>query len=55
MHLMKKFTERLNLYVCPKTYNTIKQVATQEGRKTGSMARSILQRWAKEQERTQQP
>ncbi len=47
MQLMKQFTKRLNLNISPKTYEKIKQVATKEGRKTGSMARQILEMWAK--------
>ena len=47
MSLMKKrFSRRLNINVRPKTYEEIRKVANQENRKTGSMAREILERWA---------
>lgn len=46
MLFMNKFTKRLNLNICPITYDKINEVATQQGRKTGSMARLILQEWA---------
>ena len=46
MNLMTKHTKRLNLYICPKTFDQLQQVAIQEGRKTGSLARHLLNRWA---------
>ena len=45
MNLMDKHTRRLNLYICPETYDKLQQVAIQEGRKTGSLARRLLNRW----------
>jgi len=47
MQLMKQFNKRLNLNISPKTYEKIKKVANKEGRKTGNLARQILERWAK--------
>jgi len=47
MPLMKeRFSKRLNLNVSSKTYEMIRKVANQENRKTGNMAREILERWA---------
>ena len=48
MPLMKRFSRRLNLNVSPKTYEKIRKVADQKNRKTGSMAREILEQWAKQ-------
>ena len=50
MQLMKKFTSRLNLHICPETYDKIEKVATKKGIKPGSMTRSILLKWVREQE-----
>ena len=47
MPLMKRFSKRLNLNVSPKTYEVIRKVANRENRKTGSMAREVLEKWAK--------
>lgn len=46
MNLMQKHTRRLNLYICPETYDQLERVAEQEGRKVGSLARHLLNRWA---------
>ena len=46
MNLMTKHTKRLNLFICPETYDVLQQVAIQEGRKTGSLARHLLNSWA---------
>jgi hypothetical protein len=46
MPLMKRFTKRLNLNISPQAYEKIRQVANKEGRKTGNMARQILEKWA---------
>ena len=48
MPLMKRFNRRLNLNISQRTYSLIKKVANQENRKTGAMAREILERWAKD-------
>ena len=48
MPLMKRFTKRLNLNISPQAYEKIRQVANKQGRKTGNMAREILERWAKD-------
>jgi len=47
MPLMKRFSKRLNLNISPKTYEVIRKVANRENRKTGSMAREVLEMWAK--------
>jgi hypothetical protein len=54
MNLMTKHTKRLNLFICPETYDQLQQVAIQEGRKTGSLARHLLNRWAKNRENREQ-
>ena len=47
MSLMKeRFSKRLNINVSPKTYETIRKVANRENRKTGNLARLILEKWA---------
>ena len=46
MKLMDKFSKRLNLNICPKTYDRLRQEASNQGRVTGNMARVILDRWA---------
>jgi len=46
MNLLDKCTERLNLNVSPDTFNRLKKVASNEGRKTGNLARHILDQWA---------
>ena len=46
MPLMKRFSKRLNINVSPRTYEEIRKVAKLENRKTGSMARELLERWA---------
>jgi hypothetical protein len=46
MNLMEKCTERLNLNVSPATFNRLKKVAYDQGRKTGNLARYILDQWA---------
>lgn len=48
MPLMKRFTKRLNLNVSPHAYEKIREVANKEGRKTGNLARLILEKWAKD-------
>jgi hypothetical protein len=48
MKLMNICTKRLNLSLSPKTYNVIERLAIKDGRKPGSMARRILDEWAKE-------
>ncbi len=48
MSLMKRFNKRLNLNVSRKTYEILRKVAYRENRKTGSMAREILEMWAKD-------
>ena len=45
MNLMEKHTKRLNLYISYETYNELERIAISEGRKTGSLARNILDRW----------
>ena len=47
MNLLEKCTERLNLNVSPDTFNRLKKVASDEGRKAGNLARHILDQWAK--------
>jgi len=47
---MKQFTKRLNLNLCPATYNWLKQEATNEGRKTGNYVRRLLDEWAKDRQ-----
>ena len=49
MPLMKRFSKRLNLNISPKTYEVIRKVANRENRKTGSMAREVLEKWAKKE------
>ena len=46
MNLMEKHTKRLNLYIIPETYDQLQIVALKEGRKVGSLARHLLNRWA---------
>jgi hypothetical protein len=51
MQLMKQFTRRLNLYICPETYAKIEQEAENQGRKTGNYARRLLDEWAMNREK----
>jgi hypothetical protein len=44
--MKERFFKRLNLNVSPRTYEILKKVANKENRKTGAMAREILERWA---------
>lgn len=46
MNLLEKCTERLNLNVSPSTFNRLSKVAYDQGRKTGNLARYILDQWA---------
>jgi hypothetical protein len=50
MKITKIFTKKLNLSLRPKTYNLIEKLAVEDGRKPGSLARRILDEWAKEKE-----
>jgi hypothetical protein len=50
MNLMDKNSKRLSLYICAETFDQLQRVALQEGRKTGSLARHILDRWVKSKE-----
>jgi len=47
MSLMRRFNRRLNLNISPQAYEKIRELATKEGRKTGNLARQILEKWAK--------
>ena len=46
MNFADKFTKRLNVNICSKTYGKLQKVATMEGRKPGNKARQILNKWA---------
>ena len=46
MDLMEKHTKRLSLYICQATYDRLHKTALKEGRKAGSLARHLLDRWA---------
>ena len=48
MEIMKICTKRLSLSLCPKTYAVLRKTAFEEERKPGSLARLILDKWAKE-------
>ena len=48
MKIMQICTRRLNLNLSPRTYDVIEELAVEDGRKPGSLARRILDEWAKE-------
>lgn len=50
MKIMQICTKRVNLNLSPRTYDVIERVAVEDGRKPGSLARRILEKWAKEKE-----
>ena len=50
MKIMQICTRRLNLNLSPQTYNVIEKFAVKDGRKPGSLARRILEKWVKEKE-----
>ena len=48
MKIMQICTRRLNLNLSQRTYDVIEKLAVEDGRKPGSLARRILDEWAKE-------
>ncbi len=48
MKIMQICTRRLNLNLSPRTYDVIEKFAVADCRKPGSLARKILDEWAKE-------
>ena len=49
MRLLKEKVKRLNIIVKPETYAVIEKNAEADGRRTGNLARKILDDWARKE------
>jgi hypothetical protein len=47
MKILKVCTKRLNLNISPVTFDAIEEIANEDGRKPGNLARIILDDWVK--------
>ena len=53
MTIMQECKKNLNLNIKEETYEEISRTAIKEGRKPGNLARLILEKWAKDNRRTE--
>ena len=45
MLVTEKYSKRMNILLTPKTHELLEQIAIQDGRKPGSLARHIIESW----------